>query len=66
MNEPITIRVRKARGNVKAPEGMEISMNADGSGGAVPEKNPSPAKCWKGYERVPGTKKLTPGSCKKK
>ena len=26
----------------------------------------SPAKCWKGYERVPGTKKLTPGSCKKK
>ena len=44
MNEPITIRVRKARSNVKAPEGMEISMNADGSGGAVPEKNPSPAK----------------------
>jgi len=31
MNEPITIRVRKARSNVKAPEGMEISMNADGS-----------------------------------
>ena len=27
MNEPITIRVRKARSNVKAPEGMEISMN---------------------------------------
>ena len=26
----------------------------------------SPAKCWKGYERVPGTKELTPGSCKKK
>lgn len=44
MNEPITIRVRKARGNVNPPEGMEISMNADGSGGAVPEKNPSPAK----------------------
>ena len=44
MNEPITIRVRKARSNVKVPEGMEISMNADGSGGAVPEKNPSPAK----------------------
>jgi len=44
MNEPITIRVRKARSNVKVPEGMEISMNADGSGGAVPEKNPAPAK----------------------
>lgn len=44
MNEPITIRVRNARSNVKPPEGMEISMNADGSGGSVPEKNPSPAK----------------------
>tara|TARA_B110000483_G_scaffold149894_1_gene178539 strand:+ start:3208 stop:3531 length:324 start_codon:yes stop_codon:yes gene_type:complete len=44
MNEPITIRVRSARSNVKPPEGMEISMNADGSGGAVPEKNPAPAK----------------------
>ena len=38
MNEPITIRVRNARSNVKLPEGMEISMNADGSGGSVPEK----------------------------
>ena len=66
MNEPITIRVRNARCNVKPPEGMEISMNANGSGGPVPEKNPSPAKCWKGYKRVPGTKALTPGSCKKK
>jgi hypothetical protein len=44
MNEPITIRVRNARSNVKLPEGMEISMNADGSGGSVPEKNTSPAK----------------------
>lgn len=44
MNDPITIRVRNARSNVKPPEGMEISMNADGSGGSVPEKNPSPAK----------------------
>lgn len=22
------------------------------------------AKCWKGYERVPGTKAMTPGSCR--
>ena len=44
MNEPITIRVRNARSNVKLPEGMEISMKADGSGGSVPEKNPAPAK----------------------
>ncbi len=44
MNEPITTRVRNAREGVGLPQGMEISMNADGSGGAVPEKNPAPAK----------------------
>jgi|TARA_R110000772_G_scaffold129388_1_gene237452 hypothetical protein len=26
----------------------------------------SPAKCWSGYGRVPGTKKGAKGSCKKK
>jgi len=26
----------------------------------------SPAKCWKGYKRVSGTKKGAKGSCKKK
>jgi hypothetical protein len=41
---PITTRVRNAREGVGLPQGMEISMNADGTGGAVPEKNPSPAK----------------------
>ena len=66
MNLPITTRVAKARCGLSSPKGMEISMNADGTGGAVPDSNPSPAKCWKGYERVPGTKKLAPGSCKKK
>jgi len=25
----------------------------------------SPLPCWKGYERVPGTKKGEPGSCRK-
>ena len=42
--KPITTRVRDARNSVSMPKGMEISMNADGSGGAVPEVNPSPAK----------------------
>ena len=28
--------------------------------------SPSALKCWKGYERVPGTKEFSPGSCKKK
>ena len=41
---PITTRVKQAREGFSAPKGMEISMNADGSGGAVPETNPSPAK----------------------
>lgn len=26
----------------------------------------SPARCWKGYKRVPGTKKNAKGSCEKK
>jgi hypothetical protein len=29
-------------------------------------KERSPLKCWKGYERVPGTKQGEKGSCKKK
>ena len=41
---PITTRVRNAREGVGLPQGMEISMNADDTGGAVPEKNPAPAK----------------------
>jgi len=46
MNLPITTRINRARVGLTAPQGMEISMNADGSGGAVPETNPSPAmKC---------------------
>ena len=44
MNLPITNRVAKARNGLAVPKGMEISMNADGSGGAVPERNPSPAR----------------------
>lgn len=34
--------------------------------GSPASKVESPAKCWKGYERVPGTKKNAPGSCRKK
>jgi len=52
MNLPITTRVAKARCGVKAPKGMEISMNADGSGGAVPERNTSPAKQLKRSTKV--------------
>jgi len=32
----------------------------------IEEKAKSPAKCWSGYKRVPGTKKGAKGSCKKK
>ena len=52
MNLPITTRVSKARCGLTAPKGMEISMNADGSGGAVPERNPSPAKQLKRSTKV--------------
>ena len=63
---PITTRIKNARSGNSFPDGMEISMNADGSGGAVPEKNLSPAKCWSDYKRVPGTKRFSQGSCEKK
>jgi hypothetical protein len=28
--------------------------------------NKSPLTCWDGYERVPGTKEFSKGSCRKK
>jgi len=52
MNLPITTRVAKARVGLTPPQGMEISMNADGSGGAVPEQNTSPAKQLKRSTKV--------------
>ena len=33
--------------------------------GFVPFEGQSPMKCWKGYERVPGTAKGAEGSCRK-
>lgn len=44
MDMPITSRVKSARAKIKFPKGMEISISADGTGPAVPETNPSPAK----------------------
>jgi len=41
------------------PQGLGVKGNNGYSIG-------SPAKCWKGYKRVPGTKKNAKGSCKKK
>ena len=32
---------------------------------AHPYRNISPLNCWKGYERVPGTKAGAKGSCRK-
>ena len=37
-----------------------LDLKEDGYG------HESPAKCWKGYKRVSGTKKGAKGSCKKK
>jgi len=41
------------------PQGLGLKGNNGYSIG-------SPAKCWKGYKRVPGTKKNAKGSCEKK
>lgn len=41
------------------PQGLGLKGNNGYSVG-------SPANCWSGYKRVPGTKKGAKGSCKKK
>jgi hypothetical protein len=41
---PITTRIRQARKGVEFPQGMKISISADGTGPIVPDVNPSPAK----------------------
>jgi hypothetical protein len=57
------IRAKKARGESTAKPGDKDypdSKNWD-KVTAISEKK---ASCWSGYERVPGTKALTPGSCR--
>jgi hypothetical protein len=57
------IRAKKRRGETTAKPGDEDypdSKNWD-KVTAISEKK---AQCWEGYERVPGTKALTPGSCR--
>jgi len=44
------IRAVIAAANEKAAEALFASVKK--------------AKCWEGYERVPGTKPMTPGSCR--
>lgn len=57
------IRAKKKRGETTAKPGDEDypdSKNWD-KVTAISEKQ---AQCWEGYERVPGTTALTPGSCR--
>jgi len=59
------IRAKKKRGETAATPGDEDypdSKNWD-KVTAISEKK---AQCWEGYERVPGTKALTSGSCRPK
>jgi len=59
------IRAKKKRGETVAKPGDEDypdSKNWD-KVTAISEKK---AQCWEGYERVPGTKALTSGSCRPK
>jgi len=48
----------KQRGYTKNQEGYNYHM-------LVNKKSDSPLDCWKGYERVPGTKPGAKGSCRK-
>ena len=43
MHIPITTKIRKARVGLTLPQGMKISISADGSGKAIPETNTDPA-----------------------
>ena len=55
--------------NIHAKRRRGEKMRKPGEKGAPTEKalkeSQSPAKCWKGYKRVPGTKEFSKGSCKK-
>jgi len=78
--KPITAVVKEKGGASTYPANREVALNADGSGGPIYKIGlqglgakgnkgyhvGSPAKCWSGYKRVPGTKKGAKGSCKKK
>jgi len=43
--KPITSRIKVSRSKISFPKGMEISIGADGGGGAVPEYNKDTASC---------------------
>ena len=55
--------------NIHAKRKRGEKMRSKGDEGAPTEKalkeSQSPAKCWEGYKRVPGTKEFSKGSCKK-
>ena len=57
------IRAKKKRGESAAKPGDEDYPDSKNWSKvtAISEKK---AQCWEGYERVPGTKALTPGSCR--
>jgi hypothetical protein len=57
------IRAKKQRGEAAAKPGDKDYPDAKNwkKVTAISEKD---AQCWTGYERVPGTTELTPGSCR--
>ena len=72
-----TGRKRKVKTKYKGYSGTFVAepdvavskiFKAKGGGGGRQKEDllKSPAKCWSGYKRVPGTKKGAKGSCKKK
>ena len=64
-----TKKIAKKVGNTLANAALQtVGLSLPGIKPTPFKMTPSPSalKCWKGYERVPGTKEFSPGSCKKK
>jgi hypothetical protein len=66
------ITAKTKRGTIVTSEKLELAKSLDAQGkyeeadAIDSEMEREALKCWKGYERVPGTKEGEPGSCKKK
>tara|TARA_R110002020_G_scaffold1377_1_gene6331 strand:- start:129 stop:482 length:354 start_codon:yes stop_codon:yes gene_type:complete len=67
--EESPVKKRGLWDNIHAKRKRGEKMRSKGDKGAPTEKalkeSQSPAKCWEGYKRVPGTKEFSKGSCKK-
>jgi hypothetical protein len=63
--KPVKIS-KKPRGTYKDVDGTVKYEDGTDAGYPNRKSDPSPLDCWEGYERVPGTKEFSKGSCRKK